>query len=216
MESAVEHEFFNYLINLGFSQASVIYEPAFQPIGDGRKYRPDFALVDPNTKEPLAIIEIKGRSDQKTLSLAIQQVQKYVATLRDKTVRGYVVTLDQSSGDFNFYIPDEDGIPKQVPSSSFLKLDYLSMARMAERKEMLAEEKQETTDKFHVVCIYTAAGALLISVADFICSRYGITLLTTERMALVGASIALLVIPYLQKFKGLGIEIDRASKQEKS
>jgi hypothetical protein len=34
-------------------------------------------------------------------------------------------------------------------------------------------------------------------------------------MALIGAAGALVVIPYVQKFKGLGIEIDRAAKQTK-
>jgi hypothetical protein len=213
MESDVERQFFEYLAGLGFPQASVIYEPSFQPIGDGRKYRPDFALVDPKTKEPIAIIEIKGRDDPETLSRAIRQVQMYLAALRDKTVRGYVVTPSQSAGGFNFYTPGEDGKPKPVPSSTFLQFESLSTARMAEKNEMLAEEKQETTDEFRVVCFCAAAGAILVVVADFVCSRYGITLLTTERMALVGAAIALVVIPYVQKFKGLGIEIDRASKQ---
>jgi hypothetical protein len=31
-------------------------------------------------------------------------------------------------------------------------------------------------------------------------------LLTTEIMALLGAAVALIVIPFAQKFKGLGIE----------
>ncbi len=212
MDSAIERQFFEYLAGLGFTQASVIYEPSFQPIGDGRKYRPDFALVDPKTKEPIAIIEIKGRDDQETLTRAVRQVQMYVAALRDKTVRGYVVT-PQSGGGFNFYTPGEDGKPKPVPSSTFLQFESLSSARIAEKKEMLAEEKQETTDEFRVVCFCAAGGAMLVAVGDFVCSRYGITLLTTERMALVGAAIVLVVIPYVQKFKGLGIEIDRASKQ---
>jgi hypothetical protein len=80
---------------------------------------------------------------------------------------------------------------------------------------MLAEEKKETTDQFLVVCFVAAAFAVALAVADFICSRYDIKLLTTERMALVGTAIALVVIPYSQKIKGFGFEFDRAAKQVK-
>lgn len=215
MESQIEQQFFHYLSELGFPKSSVIYEPVFQPIGDGRRYRPDFALLDPKTNEPLAIIEIKGCNDPATLSRATQQVRQYIAALRDKAVRGFVVTPAQSGGGFDFYTPGENGEPKQVPSSSFLQFESLSSARIAEKKEMLAEEKKETTDQFLVVCFAAAAFAVSVAAADFVCSCYGITLLTTERMALVGAAIALVVIPYVQKFKGLGIEIDRAAKQAK-
>lgn len=215
MDSDVEKRFFKYLAAMGFPQSAVIYEPIFQPIGGGRKYRPDFALVDPITKEPLAIIEIKGRNDADTLSRAVEQIRSYLAALRDKAVRGYVVTPGESGGDFNFYTLGADGEPKQVPSSTFLTFESLSIARLAEKKELLAEEKKETTDEFFIVCVCAAVFAVLVAVADFICSRYGVTLLTTERMALVGAAIALVVIPYVQKFKGLGIEIDRTTKQDK-
>ncbi len=215
MESQIEQQFFQHLSELGFPKSSVIYEPVLQPIGDGRKYRPDFALLDPKTNEPLAIVEIKGRSDPATLSRATQQVRQYISTLRDRAVRGFVVTPAQSGIGFDFYTPGEDGEPKQVPSSFFLQFEALSSARIAEKKEMLAEEKKETTDRFLVVCFSAAAFAVAVAIADFVCSRNGITVLTTERMALIGAAIALVVIPYVQKFKGLGIEIDRASKQAK-
>lgn len=215
MESQIEQQFFQFLSELGFPKSSVIYEPAFQPIGAGRRYRPDFALLDPSTNEPLAIIEIKGRSDPETLSRATQQVQQYITALRDKAVRGFVVTPRQTAGGFDFYTPGEDGKPKRVPSSMFLHFESLSSARIAEKKEMLAEEKKETTDQFLIVCFLAAAFAVAVAAADFICSRYGITLLSTERMTLVGVALAFVVIPYVQKFKGLGIEIERATKQAK-
>ena len=215
MESKVEEQFFHYLSELGFPKSSVIYEPVFQAIGDGRRYRPDFALLDPKTNELLAIIEIKGLNDPNTLSRATEQVRRYITALRDKAVRGFVVTPAQSGVGFDFYTPGEDGEPKQVPSSSFLQFESLSSARIAEKKEMLAEEKKGTTDRFFVVCFSASAFAVAVATADLVCSRYGITLITTERITLVGAAIALVVIPYVQKFKGLGIEIDRAPKQVK-
>lgn len=215
MNSQTEQNFLQFLSELGFPKSSVIYEPTFHSMGAGRRYRPDFALIDPKTNEPLAIIEIKGMSDPDTLSRATQQMQQYIATLRDKAVRWFVVTPAQTGGGFDFYTAGEDGKPKQVPSSSFLQFESLSSARITEKKELLAEEKRDTTGQFHVVCFVAATVAVAVAIADFVCSCYGITLLSTERMALVGVAIALVVIPYVQKFKGLGIEIERANKQTK-
>jgi len=214
MESKIEEQFFQHLLALGFPKSSVIYEPEFQPIGDGRRYRPDFALLDPRTNELLAIVEIKGRNDPETLLRAVQQVRRYITALRDRAVRGFVVTPSQSGG-FDFYTLGENDKPKQVPSSSFLHFDSLSSARNAENKEILAEEKKETIDQFIVVCFSAAAAAVIIAIADFICTQLGVALLTTNRMILLGIAIALVVIPYVQKFKGLGIEIERAAERVK-
>ncbi|MGD0090949.1 MAG: hypothetical protein ABSE73_13610 [Planctomycetota bacterium] len=213
MESAVEQQFAQYLSGLGFPPSSIVYQPTFQPLGSGPVYRPDFALIDPRTSERLAIIETKGRIDPETLFRAIQKVQQYVTALREKGVRGFVATPAESGGGFDFYTLGEDGKPKQVPSSSFLQFESLSSARTAEKKEMLEEKKDETTDQFVKVCRCAAAIAVLVAIADCVCSRYGITLLTTERMTLLGVAIALVVIPYVQKIKGLGVEIDRGSKK---
>lgn len=214
MESAIEKNFFEYLANTGFPQSSVVYEPTFQSISEGIRYRPDFALIDPATKEPLAIIEIKGRNNSDALIRALHQVRAYLDALRDKAVRGYVVTPDASGAGFDFFTLDEDGRPKQVPPS-VLKFESLASARLTERKEILVDEKKVATDRFFLVCNASAAFAILVAAADFILSRYGITVLTTERLALIGAAIALVVIPYVQKFKGLGIEIDRTTKYAK-
>lgn len=214
MESVVEKNFFEYLLGLGFPTASVIYEPTFQPIGQGRRYRPDFALIDPATKEPLAIIEIKGSNNSDTLVRAMEQIRLYLDALRDKAVRGYVVTPAKSGGGFDFYTLGDDGNPKQVPPT-VLRFESLSTARLAEKKELLSEEKKDTTDRFLIVCFCASAFSVVIALVDFVCSRNGITLLTAERMALLSVAIALLIVPYVQKFKGLGIEIDRAAKQVK-
>ena len=53
-----------------------------------------------------------------------------------------------------------------------------------------------------------------VVIADFVCAQYEIELLTTERMALLGACVALVVIPFAQKFKGLGIEWEKAKRDE--
>ena len=214
MESVTRQQFSQYLSVLGFPPFSIVYEPVFQPTGSGRGYRPDLAIIDPKTKELLAVIEIKSSKDTEPLSRTIQQVKQYVDAFGDRAVRGFVVTPAQSGEGFIFYTPGEDGKPEEVPSS-FIQLESLSSARIAERKEILINKKETTTDHFQTICFVSAIIAVILAVADFVCSLCGIKLLSNERMALVGAAIALVILPYIQKFKGLGIEIERVTKQSK-
>lgn len=119
MESATEKSFYEHLLALGFPSSAIIYEPAFKLTADERRFRPDFAVLDPTSREVLAI------------------------------------------------------------------------------------------DGFFVVCYCTAAGALLVAIADFVLKQRGVTVLTAERLTLLAVAAALVIVPYLQKFKALGVEIER-------
>ena len=212
MDSLVEKQFYDYLLTLGFPAETIIFEPAFQAISSGRKYRPDFAFIDQKTNEPLVLFEVKSRSDTQTLTRGLQQVQDYIRATADKSLKGYLVTPGSGNEPFHFYTSDESGTPKLL-SASFLQPASLVTARRSEKKENLEGEKRETIDQFKVICFIAASISGAVAVADFVCSRYGVTVLTTERLALLGASVVLTVIPYLQTFKALGIEIERAARK---
>lgn len=212
MDSLVEKQFYDYLLALGFPAETIVFEPAFQAIGNERKYRPDFALIDQRTNEPLVLFEVKGRNDAQTLALGLQQVQDYLLATADKSLRGYLVTPGSGNEPFHFYTSDESGTPKLL-SASFLRPASLVTARRSEKKENLEGEKRETIDQFKLICFIAAGISGAIAVTDFVCSRYGLTVLTTERLALLAAAVALVIIPYLQTFKALGIEIERAARK---
>tara|TARA_Y100000815_G_C13334558_1_gene497304 strand:- start:1999 stop:2646 length:648 start_codon:yes stop_codon:yes gene_type:complete len=213
MDSVIEKQFHAYLITLGFPPESIIYEPAFKASFDGRKYRPDFAVLDPKTREPLAIIELKGMADQSLLQSALQQVRWYTNQLQNPSIRAYVATRSSGSGAFDFYQDDEAGNLKKV-DSLFVEAASLTSASTAEKKEILAEKRKRTIDGFFVVCYVAAAVAFLIAIADFLLELRGITVLTTARIILLGSAAGFLIIPFLQKFKALGIEIERKSYKE--
>lgn len=58
--SEAENKFSEYLLSLGYTKDSILYEPAFFSNDGKNTYRPDFAIIDPEKKEYLAIIEIKS------------------------------------------------------------------------------------------------------------------------------------------------------------
>jgi hypothetical protein len=137
------------------------------------------------------------------LNRAIKQVNAYLASLRNKAIKGYVVTRPTSDDGFDFYAIDIDEKPKQIPSSEFLKLASLTLANRVEKKAQNEEDKKETINDFRIVCFVLAALTIEVVNADFWCSRNGIELLTTERMAFIGAAITLVVAPFVQKIKCL-------------
>jgi hypothetical protein len=208
MESVTEKKFASYLTDLGFPQASVVYQPMLWSNGQGRRFRPDVALVNPKTNEPLAIIEIKSNSDKTTLIRAFEQLEPYLATLKNKALPAYVVTPSVNDDSFSFYTLGIDGLPKQLPSVAWLNFESLVSGKFTATKELLVEEKDATLDFFHLICFLLAGFVVLLTVADYF---HDGALLTTERITLLGAAIALVVIPYVEKIKILGIEIERTN-----
>ena len=214
MDSKLEKQFVEFMVSLGFPADSIVYEPHLQSAGLRRRYVPDFALVDPVSKVPLAAVEVKGNLG--SLQAALDTIQGYVGSLALSGVRAYVALPSASGSGFDFFTAGSDGQPRQIPLASLISYDSLSTASLVERKEQRAEERKNVVDRFWTVCFSAAALALGVAVADFIASLYGVSVLTPERLALVGAAIALVVAPYVQRFKGLGIEVERGVRDEKA
>lgn len=215
-DSKIEKELSEYLITIGYPKDSIVYEPAF-PSKDGRRvYRPDFLIIDPITKERLALIEVKGldRVDSKS---TYQQLLKYREAIGSDTIPLFMVTPSSSQSamfPFDLYVFGGQGELIKSDFALFPTFPALSAEEAAERKSELREKKSEVTKSFDSISRSLAGVLIFVVVVDFILAQFAITLLTTERMALLGASVALVVIPYAQKFKGLGIEWEKANKNE--
>ena len=184
--SEAEKKFSEHLLSLGYTKDSILYEPAFFANDGSRTYRPDFAIIDPEKKEYLAIIEIKADrliNNEEVLN----QLKKYRHAIGNKNSLSEAGDLVKS--DFNL----------------FPTFRALTAEESAVRKNDIRQKKTETMDTFQRVSWFLAAVLFLIVIADI-----KFHFLTTERMALLGASVALIVIPFAQKFKGLGIEWEKA------
>lgn len=215
-DSKIERELSEYLIKIGYPKDSIVYEPAF-PSKDGRRvYRPDFLIIDPITKERLALIEVKGL-DRIDSESTYRQLLTYREAIGSDTIPLFMVTPSSSNDaifPFDLYVFGENGDLIKSDFALFPTFPALSAEEVAERKSELREKKSEVTKSFEFVSRSLAGLLVAIVVSDFILAQCEITLLTTERMALLGASVALVVIPYAQKFKGLGIEWEKANKND--
>lgn len=210
--SKIEKEFAEYLVTIGYPKDSIVYEPAFLAADGRRQYRPDFLIVDPIKKERLAIIEIKG-SSQLNAESTYKQLKAYSKSVGEDNIPVFLVTPSNNQiFPFDLYIFDINGGLIPTDFALFPTFPALTAEDAAERKSGLRTEKVDAVESFQKVSWLLAFIVFAIVVADFICAQNEIVLLTTERMALIGAVVALIVIPFSQKFKGLGIEWEKTTK----
>lgn len=209
MNAEIEQRFYQHLISLGFSPEAIVYQPAFRPKGEAGRWRPDFAIIDPASKKILAILEIKSRRQPDELQLAATYVRQYVDSLGNPSVQGFVAVADEAGEGFTFYAPGDGDRPVPVPPPAFATRPLVAAQQATEREQVIAARKKGI-DTFLVVCFVAAGIAFLVVIMDVALKQFfGFSLLTTERMALVGAGLALLVLPFAQKLKMLGVEFER-------
>jgi hypothetical protein len=218
LNSKFEADFAAFLKDHGYPENSIYYEPAIRAT-ESRFYDPDFLIVDPNNGERLAIIEVKSRITGSFHELK-NQIDGYKKSLGDIGLPAFVVAPSDTpiaGQPFDLFVFDKSGELEKVDFRLFPNFYALSTNKTAEKKKEIKAEKDAVAGSFEKLSWCLAAILVVIIVADFICSQYDMTLVTTERLTLLGGAFALLIIPFAQKFKGLGIEWERAtSKKDKS
>ena len=204
--SEAENKFSEYLLSLGYTKDSILYEPAFFSNDGKNTHRPDFAIIDPEKKEYLAIIEIK--SDRFAHSEnTLNQLKRYKQAIGNEKIPLFLVTVSSLPNNplpFSLYSVSDSGELVKSDFNLFPTFRALTAEQSAVRKNDIRQKKSQTMDIFQRVTWSLAVALLLIVIADI---RFNF--LTTERMALLGACVALIVIPFAQKFRGLGIEWEK-------
>ncbi|MFJ2334455.1 hypothetical protein [Pseudomonas helleri] len=213
-EEKFEKEVYETLLKLGYPQDSVLIE---SPIisKDGSKLRPDLLIVDPARSERLAVIEIKSSLKFDYVNV-VEKLRKYVEAAGNNVPAYLVTPSGVNGGGVKIYLYSFDREAKLSELSVFPSYVAMKAEAQIERKEDLRNEKANAVDNFKIACWSMALVVLLIVIADVFLSLHGFALLTTERMALLGAVVALIAIPYAQKFKGLGMEWERVVKDDKT
>lgn len=203
-----EQKFYTFLLEKGFPEDSLVRDPCYNSPG-GYKLRPDIAIINPKTKTVLAVIELKVL--QKVTHNIANQLMSYIKFFEENSVKGFLV-LPGESDSFVFYTFDENNNLKECTQNTFFDFNELNIKQTSETISNLKRERSTAILTFKRICFMFSFFTIALSVSDFILSQYNINILTTERLALLGVGISLAVIPYVQKLKILGIEIDRSSE----
>lgn len=120
-DSESEKKFYNFLLESGIPENAIIVQPNV----DGKNlFRPDVAIINPATKEYIAIFEVKGH--WAPLERGICQVYRYLNELGNNAVQAFL-TIQDKNGDFKFFTKkSRDGTETtiEVPSA-ILNLENL-------------------------------------------------------------------------------------------
>ena len=205
-ERDIREALFRELSELGYPEAAVRFE---FPVSLGRHLRQyiDVAIIDPDTSDVIAIIEINGSAKSEVVENAAKQVASYSKMLPSAPM-AFVYAYDGIERSIG-RVSEEDASFDEIPS-----LPKFKSLRSGGRAHQKIESKNKTnrvTDSFTVYC-YVLAMLVAVILALDIASIYKFS---SQQLSLLGIFIGLIVIPYAAKFKLLGMEFERFSSQPK-
>jgi len=192
-----------YLLAHGYPEESLAIE---FPIGG--KYRADIAVVDPTSRLPVAILELKRYDDERSRSLGRQQLDKFLKALGTQSVQTYLVWTTNEPPYFEIerYVPSsQDGeteAREQIEGIPFdIQRQSVRSGRIEEKRK-----KERSWRRGFIACSGSLAAILFallgLELAGVV--RFG----TASLLILGGASVALL-LPFYERIKFYGIELNR-------
>lgn len=216
----LEKLFFEYLVSIGYPKEAIAYQPAVQPVRHMQCYRPSFALIDPKKNEYLAIVEVKEArmGESRKGGFIYENMIDYRKALGANSIPVFIVSTDYNdTSPFLLHSFDEQGQINVIDYTLFPTFEALAVKEQADRKADLRLRRDNAGESFTMVCWSVSAILFVLVIGDFyIKKEYSLDLLTAERISLIGAALALIVIPFAQKFKGLGIEWEKVAGSSKS
>jgi hypothetical protein len=213
-ELEIHEVFVKYLILNGYPEKSIVVSPVFDHLG--RKYRPDFVIVDPDSNKPLAIFEVKNIRKDNSLKDVTQQLYSYARAIKIPDVPLFAAfpTIINKEIQFEIYsikTPSEEKEiePEKIDNPPVYSL--LKNSRLTEELSKISEDQEKTADNFTNVCWGLAFLVSLFLIVDFL-NIYRIDL---QRLGLIGVFIGLIILPFANKLKVLGFEFERLSQSKK-
>jgi len=169
----------------------------------------DFAVIDRITNLPIMIFEIKGVKNQRSIDSARKFIRNIGAHYGKISARVYMAFLmDDNSFDIEEVNPINGAtINKEVkPLDLNYRLNRNSVvSETAKKKE---EEKERVIDSLSIVswilATLIAIGYVVLKVVDYS--------ITTIDIAILGAIIGLVLLPFANKIRFLGVEYERYVK----
>ncbi|GAB5379670.1 MAG: hypothetical protein Alis3KO_05610 [Aliiglaciecola sp.] len=204
-----EVEAINYLTRelreLGYPEGSIRFEFAVQS-GRGQRRYIDVAIIDPESNNVIAIIEVKKGTKGNTLKTAAKQVASY-AKLLPSSPLSLVYVFEGESKQIGILNDSEGGVTLIPNLPSF---NSLLTGDRAQNKVETKNKSNRVTDSFSFACYLLAFLVAAILALDIA----GVYKFTSQQLTLLGIFIGLLVIPYAAKFKLLGMEFERYSDEK--
>jgi hypothetical protein len=205
-----------FLHGMGYPSTSLVHEPLLLPAASSDAYRPDIGILDPTASEYLAVIEVQGRNDSTTIVTASDRLRKYVQALGTRPIDAFLAVPGHAPDAVSFYrFTPGSGAFTLIRAADFPKYDALRSRSLASSRTAVRAGIKRTTDRFRIMSWSIATAAVLLAASDFALEQYlFISLLSAERLALLGVAAALMLVPDAAKLKGFGLEFERMHPHE--
>ena len=212
-------QFIKELERIEFPKESIVQEYAVRnACSQGRI---DIAIVDWLTNKVLAIFEVKvlrnSEMRRRALESAKSQLIKYRKILDDTQIPAYIV-LTADEDDFEVYmfrtgtdVDEERDDLLEITINDIIPYVSLSAGSRSNAKEVVSSEIKKETDKFRLCCWILAACSLLAAILDNI----QFISISSTQLTLFGVAVALVIIPFANKLKILGVEFERLADDHK-
>jgi len=208
--SELEQRIARYLEASGYPSTSLVYEPVLLPSSNRIAYRPDFGVLDADRGEYLALFEVKGQDDPATLSRAATQLSNYAGAIGKPDLPRFIVTPGAAASGLHLYAVDGKGGHHKIALGELPSYGALKGSVAAATSARTTDQLRETTGSFRFASWTVAVLSAVLAATDFYFKEFRhITLLTPERLSLIGVAIALVIIPFVAKLKAFGLEYER-------
>ena len=210
----MEELIYSFLLQSDYPRSSVILDsdllgPAAQ-VGSGMKV-PSFIIVDPESAQPLAVIEVVDAIDGDTLRQVAVETGAYAAKVGNKAIQGFVIRVDvrgrTEEEQVQFYRVWPNSTLQQLTSKTFPDLASLRVARKLIDTRMAAAAKlpqiieeidvDEDTESSPGAGMYLPAVflLLLIVVDSYFNALNGAPLLSLSQSVLAFGAALLFTLP---------------------
>jgi hypothetical protein len=211
-----EKIFAQFLRYAGYPEDLVVWN---YPIG---RVTADVVVLDPATKSPLLVFEIKHWSEEPVTRESELQLAAVRRRLDPLQVSTYAVRVDTSVHGVQVYEISGRGVklvntdlPKlevsDGPASTDLRSEALPTLEQASRSVQSRTIRRYVEKLSHTLDTFTAFSWLLAVVAAvfFVLDVLGVISLDARQLSLLGIVIVLVLAPFSSKLKVLGIEFER-------
>ncbi|MFK7996757.1 MAG: hypothetical protein AB8B87_21655 [Granulosicoccus sp.] len=134
--SILDDLIYSFLLQSNFPRASIVFDvdllgPTAQ-VGSGMKV-PSFVIVDPETADPLAVIEVVEALDADALKQVAIETGAYASRLAAKTIQGFVIRVDprglSEAQKIQFYRIWPNSTLQKLSTRNFPDIDALRVSR---------------------------------------------------------------------------------------
>lgn len=208
---------YSFLLQSDFPRASIVFDvDLLNPVSqrNGGIKVPSFIIVDPESAQPLAVMEVVDAIEGEELKQVAIETGAYAARLGNKSIQGFLIRVDvrgrTEAEQVQFYRIWPNSTLQRLSSKNFPDLESLKVSRklientaakmVAEMPQLLTKPTTDEEEKSEAQAgagLYLPAFFLLLLIlADsFFVATQGSPLLTVAQSVLAFGAAALFTLP---------------------